>query len=212
MNKIFRHSPGGETNKKPNKKMKAKKRVFTPEMREEIRTFIIDMISRGAAYNSIDFILDSLAGDIKSLRESPDSSRKAETETAIAWCEELCKHIARLRGKYNSVKNPYDEGLAACNVLAQIRIDLLERSTSKEFHRNNSPDGKTPRSSPNINYELCIAITSAAINNLYRQIDAAVNLHNMNILLGFYDDIQNDRITPHLTGWGGSPAGEPETR
>ena len=89
---------------------------------------------------------------------------------------------------------------------------LLERSTSKEFHRNNSPDGKTPRSSPNINYELCIAITSAAINNLYRQIDAAVNLHNMNILLGFYDDIQNDRITPHLTGWGGSPAGEPETR
>lgn len=192
--------------------MKAKKRVFTPEMREEIRTFIIDMISRGAAYNSIDFILDSLADDIKSLRESSDSSRKAETETAIAWCEELCKHIARLRGKYNSVKNPYDEGLAACNVLAQIRIDLLERSTSKEFHCNNSPDGKTPRSSPNINYELCIAITSAAINNLYRQIDAAVNLHNMNILLGFYDDIQNDRITPHLTGWGGSPAGEPETR
>lgn len=192
--------------------MKAKKRVFTPEMREEIRTFIIDMVSRGAAYNSIDFILDSLAGDIKSLRKSPDSSRKAETETAIAWCEELRKHIARLRGKYNSVKNPYDEGLAACNVLAQIRIDLLERSTSKEFHRNNSPDGKTPRSSPNINYELCIAITSAAINNLYRQIDAAVNLHNMNILLGFYDDIQNDRITPHLTGWGGSPAREPETR
>lgn len=192
--------------------MKAKKRVFTPEMREEICTFIIDMISRGAAYNSIDFILNSLADDIKSLRESPDSSRKAETETAIAWCEELCKHIARLRGKYNSVKNPYDEGLAACNVLAQIRIDLLERSTSKEFHRNNSPDGKTPRSSPNINYELCIAITSAAINNLYRQIDAAVNLHNMNILLGFYDDIQNDRITPHFTGWGGSPAGEPETR
>ena len=208
MNKIFRHFPGAETNKK----MKAKKRVFNPEMREEIRTFITDMISRGAAYNSIDFILDSLADDIKSLRESPDSSRKAETETAIAWCEELCKHIARLRGKYNSVKNPYDEGLAACNVLAQIRIDLLERSTSKEFHRNNSPDGKTPRSSPNINYELCIAITSAAINNLYRQIDAAVNLHNMNILLGFYDDIQNDRITPHLTGWGGSPAGEPETR
>lgn len=192
--------------------MKAKKRVFNPEMREEIRTFITDMISRGAAYNSIDFILDSLADDIKSLRESPDLLRKAETETAIAWCEELCKHIARLRGKYNSVKNPYDEGLAACNVLAQIRIDLLERSTSKEFHRNNSPDGKTPRSSPNINYELCIAITSAAINNLYRQIDAAVNLHNMNILLGFYDDIQNDRITPHLTGWGGSPAGEPETR
>lgn len=192
--------------------MKAKKRVFNPEMREEIRTFITDMTSRGAGYNSIDFILDSLAGDIKSLRESPDLSRKAETETAIAWCEELCKHIARLRGKYNSVKNPYDEGLAACNVLAQIRIDLLERSTSKEFHRNNSPDGKTPRSSPNINYELCIAITSAAINNLYRQIDAAVNLHNMNILLGFYDDIQNDRITPHLTGWGGSPAGEPETR
>lgn len=192
--------------------MKAKKRVFNPEMREEIRTFIIDMISRGAAYNSIDFILDSLAADIKSLRESPDLSRKAETETAIAWCKELRKHIARLRGKYNSVKNPYDEGLAACNVLAQIRIDLLERSTSKEFHRNNSPDGKTPRSSPNINYELCIAITSAAINNLYRQIDAAVNLHNMNILLGFYDDIQNDRITPHLTGWGGSPAGEPETR
>lgn len=192
--------------------MKAKKRVFTPEMREEIRTFITDMISRGAAYNSIDFILDSLADDIKSLRESPDSSRKAETETAIAWCEELCKHIARLRGKYNSVKNPYDEGLAACNVLAQIRIDLLERFTSKEFHRNNGSDGKTPRSSPNINYELCIAITSAAINNLYRQIDAAVNLHNMNILLGFYDDIQNDRITPHLTGWGGSPAGEPETR
>ncbi len=194
--------------------MKAKKRVFNPEMREEIRTFITDMISRGAAYNSIDFILDSLADDIKSLRESPpDLSRKAETETAIAWCEELCKHIARLRGKYNSVKNPYDEGLAACNVLAQIRIDLLERSTSKEFHRNNSPDGKTPRSSPNINYELCIAITSAVINNLYRQIDAAVNLHNMNILLGFYDDIQNDRITPHLTGWGGgSPAGEPETR
>lgn len=192
--------------------MKAKKRVFNPEMREEIRTFITDMISRGAAYNSIDFILDSLADDIKSLRESPDSSRKAETETAIAWCEELCKHIARLRGKYNSVKNPYDEGLAACNVLAQIRIDLLERSTSKEFHRNNGSDGKTPRSSPNINYELCIAITSAAINNLYRQIDAAVNLHNMNILLGFYDDIQNDRITPHLTGWGGSPAGEPETR
>lgn len=192
--------------------MKAKKRVFNPEMREEIRTFITDMISRGAAYNSIDFILDSLAGDIKSLRKSPDLSRKAETETAIAWCEELRKHIARLRGKYNSVKNPYDEGLAACNVLAQIRIDLLERSTSKEFHRNNSPDGKTPRSSPNINYELCIAITSAAINNLYRQIDAAVNLHNMNILLGFYDDIQNDRITPHLTGWGGSPAGEPETR
>lgn len=181
-------------------------------MREEIRTFITDMISRGAAYNSIDFILDSLAGDIKSLRESPDSSRKAETVTAIAWCEELCKHIARLRGKYNSVKNPYDEGLAACNVLAQIRADLLERFTSKEFHRNNNPDGKTPRSSPNINYELCIAITSAAINNLYRQIDAAVNLHNMNILLGFYDDIQNDRITPHLTGWGGSPAGEPETR
>ena len=208
MNKIFRHFPGAETNKK----MKAKKRVFNPEMREEIRTFITDMISRGAAYNSIDFILDSLADDIKSLRESPDSSRKAETETAIAWCEELCKHIARLRGKYNSVKNPYDEGLAACNVLAQIRIDLLERSTSKEFHRNNSPDGKTPRSSPNINYELCIAITSAAINNLYRQIDAAVNLHNMNILLGFYDDIQNDRITPHLTGWGGSLAGEPETR
>ena len=208
MNKIFRHSPGAETNKK----MKAKKRVFNPEMREEIRTFITDMISRGAAYNSIDFILDSLADDIKSLRESPDLLRKAETETAIAWCEELCKHIARLRGKYNSVKNPYDEGLAACNVLAQIRIDLLERSTSKEFHRNNSPDGKTPRSSPNINYELCIAITSAAINNLYRQIDAAVNLHNMNILLGFYDDIQNDRITPHLTGWGGSPAGEPETR
>nr|DAY52568.1 MAG TPA: hypothetical protein [Caudoviricetes sp.] len=208
MNKIFRHFPGAETNKK----MKAKKRVFNPEMREEIRTFITDMISRGAAYNSIDFILDSLADDIKSLRESPDLSRKAETETAIAWCEELCKHIARLRGKYNSVKNPYDEGLAACNVLAQIRIDLLERSTSKEFHRNNSPDGKTPRSSPNINYELCIAITSAAINNLYRQIDAAVNLHNMNILLGFYDDIQNDRITPHLTGWGGSPAGEPETR
>lgn len=192
--------------------MKAKKRVFNPEMREEIRTFITDMISRGAAYNSIDFILDSLADDIKSLRESPDLLRKAETETAIAWCEELCKHIARLRGKYNSVKNPYDEGLAACNVLAQIRIDLLERSTSKEFHRNNSPDGKTPRSSPNINYELCIAITSAAINNLYRQIDAAVNLHNMNILLGFYDDIQNDRITPHLTGWGGSPAREPETR
>lgn len=192
--------------------MKAKKRVFNPEMREEIRTFITDMVSRGAAYNSIDFILDSLAGGIKSLRKSPDLSRKAETETAIAWCEELCKHIARLRGKYNSVKNPYDEGLAACNVLAQIRIDLLERSTSKEFHRNNSPDGKTPRSSPNINYELCIAITSAAINNLYRQIDAAVNLHNMNILLGFYDDIQNDRITPHLTGWGGSPAGEPETR
>lgn len=192
--------------------MKAKKRVFNPEMREEIRTFIIDMISRGAAYNSIDFILDSLAADIKSLRESPDLSRKAETETAIAWCKELRKHIARLRGKYNSVKNPYDEGLAACNVLAQIRIDLLERSTSKEFHRNNSPDGKTPRSSPNTNYELCIAITSAAINNLYRQIDAAVNLHNMNILLGFYDDIQNDRITPHLTGWGGSPAGEPETR
>lgn len=192
--------------------MKAKKRVFNPETREEIRTFIIDMISRGAAYNSIDFILNSLADDIKSLRESPDSSRKAETETAIAWCEELRKHIARLRGKYNFVKNPYDEGLAACNVLAQIRIDLLERSTSKEFHRNNSPDGKTPRSSPNINYELCIAITSAAINNLYRQIDAAVNLHNMNILLGFYDDIQNDRITPHLTGWGGSPAGEPETR
>ena len=208
MNKIFRHFPGAETNKK----MKAKKRVFNPEMREEIRTFITDMVSRGAAYNSIDFILDSLAGDIKSLRESPDLSRKAETETAIAWCEELRKHIARLRGKYNSVKNPYDEGLAACNVLAQIRIDLLERSTSKEFHRNNSPDGKTPRSSPNINYELCIAITSAAINNLYRQIDAAVNLHNMNILLGFYDDIQNDRITPHLTGWGGSPAGEPETR
>ena len=208
MNKIFRHFPGAETNKK----MKAKKRVFNPEMREEIRTFITDMISRGAAYNSIDFILDSLADDIKSLRESPDLSRKAETKTAIAWCEELCKHIARLRGKYNSVKNPYDEGLAACNVLAQIRIDLLERSTSKEFHRNNSPDGKTPQSSPNINYELCIAITSAAINNLYRQIDAAVNLHNMNILLGFYDDIQNDRITPHLTGWGGSPAGEPETR
>lgn len=27
--------------------MKAKKRVFNPEMREEIRTFITDMISRG---------------------------------------------------------------------------------------------------------------------------------------------------------------------
>ena len=52
------------------------------------------------------------------------------------------------------------------------------------------------------------------IDNGKYEVQAAIvhHLSLIHIFLGFYDDIQNDRITPHLTGWGGSPAGEPETR
>lgn len=192
--------------------MKAKK-VFTPETRERIVQFITELISQGACYNSLDFLLDSLSDDIKRMRESLDATpRRAEIESAIMWCEVLCKQLEPLRGKYKSVKNPYDEGLAAYNALAQIRMDLIERFASKEFHRYNDPDEKTMQSDSNVNYELLISITSGAMNNLHRQIDAAASLHSLNVILGIYDDMQNNRITPHLTDWSKVPGEEPKIR